>query len=147
MPARFVVQNDERQLTPVKAIAASPDVQLSGTVLLVEDNIMIALEAEDVLLALGAEDVLVASNVGEALRHLTITTPSFALLDINLGSEVSWPIALRLRELNVRYAFATGYGDTINVPIEHREALIVAKPYTQDSLSRVIHVREAIAHG
>ena len=114
------------------------ETKLAGTVLLVEDNMIIALEAEDMLAALGADDVLVASNVAEALRLLTIETPSFALLDINLGSETSWPIASRLRELGVRYAFATGYNDGIDTPIEHRSAPLVTKPYTKDSLSRAI---------
>ena len=112
--------------------------RLAGTVLLVEDNMIIALEAEDTLLALGAGNVLVASNVAEALRLMTIETPSFALLDVNLGSEMSWPIASRLRELGVRYAFATGYSDHFDVPLEHRSVPMITKPYTRDSLARDI---------
>ena len=120
---------------------AGQEAQLGGTVLLVEDNMIIALEAEDTLLALGADNVVVASSVAEAMRLLTIETPSFALLDINLGNEMSWPIASRLRELGVRYAFATGYTDEIDIPLEHRSAPIVTKPYTRGSLSREIAAR------
>ena len=122
---------------PIKNGEAVREGRLAGTVLLVEDNMIIALEAEDMLLALGANSVLVASNVAEALRLLTLETTSFALLDVNLGVETSWPVASRLRELGVHYAFATGYSDQLDVPIEHRSVPMVAKPYTSESLARV----------
>lgn len=118
VPAKYVTRGDDSVATPVLAEGATPSGRLAGTVLLVEDNIIIALEAEDVLLSLGADSVVVASGVTEALRLLALETPSFALLDINLGAEMSWPIASRLRELGVRYAFATGYGDDIDFPLE-----------------------------
>ena len=138
IPARHVELGDDVLSVPFGNGQAVREAKLAGTVLLVEDNMIIALEAEDMLAALGADDVLVASNVAEALRLLTIETPSFALLDINLGSETSWPIASRLRELGVRYAFATGYNDGIDTPMEHRSAPLVTKPYTKDSLSRAV---------
>ena len=138
IPAKHAVRGGEPSTALVKSGEPKPETRLAGTVLLVEDNMIIALEAEDLLMTLGADSVLVASNVAEALRLLAIETPTFALLDINLGIEMSWPIALRLRELGVRYAFATGYGDAIDVPIELRPASIVAKPYTKDSISRML---------
>ena len=138
IPAKYAVRGDEPSTALVKSGEAKPEARLAGTVLLVEDNMIIALEAEDLLMTLGADSVLVASNVAEALRLLAIETPTFALLDINLGTEMSWPIALRLHELGIRYAFATGYGDAIIVPIELSKASIVAKPYTRDSISRAL---------
>ena len=143
VPARHAVRGGEALAAPVKADEATPASRLRGSVLLVEDNMIIALAAEDMLIALGADSVMVAGNVADALGLLARETPSFALLDINLGSEMSWPIALRLRELGVRHAFATGYGDAMQVPAAHRPALIVAKPYTMDSISRVL--AEALA--
>ena len=141
IPSRHVEFGGDVPLVPLGAGVAVREAWLADTVLLVEDNMIIALEAEDMLLALGASHVLVASNVAEALRLLTIELPSFALLDVNLGSETSWPIASRLRELGVRYAFATGYSSQIDIPLEHRSVPIITKPYTKDSLSREIAAR------
>ena len=141
IPARHVELGGDVAPGLLGNAEAVREVRLAGTVLLVEDNMIIALEAEDTLLALGAGNVLVASSVAEALRLLTVDTPGFALLDINLGGEMSWPIASRLRELGVRYAFATGYSDQIDIPLEHRSAPMVTKPYTRDSLSREIAAR------
>ncbi|MDQ6647797.1 MAG: GAF domain-containing protein, partial [Pseudomonadota bacterium] len=112
IPAAHAVRSNEPALALVESDEADADARLTGTVLLVEDNMIIALESEDLLLTLGAESVLVASTVAEALRLVEMETPTFALLDINLGTEMSWPVALRLRELGVRYAFATGYGNS-----------------------------------
>ena len=138
LPARHVERND----TVLEAISiadiSAPAGRLSGTVLLVEDNMIIALESEDMLLEMGASEVLVASNVAEALHLIENETPTFALLDINLGRELSWPVALRLRELRVPHVFGTGYGDGIDYPPEHRGTPVVTKPYSIVSLSRVV---------
>ena len=141
VPAKHVELGGDAEPLPLDNGPAMREVRLTDTVLLVEDNMIIALEAEDMLRALGADRVFVASNVSDALRLLTLETPSFALLDVNLGNEMSWPIALRLRELGVPYAFATGYSNQIDIPLEHRSAPIVTKPYTRDSLSREIAAR------
>jgi len=135
IPAKFVELGSDELRVPSGDGRVVREARLSGTVLVVEDNLIIALEAEDLLLALGADNVLVTNNVTESLRLMAIETPTFALLDINLGREMSWPIASRLRDLGVRYCFATGYSDQIDIPLEHRSASIVTKPYTKDSLS------------
>lgn len=138
LPSRHVVEGEDSAL-PIVAVAptASPG-RLHGAVLLVEDNMIIALDAEDLLLSLGAESVVTARNVGEALNLIEIAPPIFALLDINLGSEMSWPVATRLRELGVPHVFATGYGDGIDYPLEHRSTPSITKPYTSDSIARAI---------
>ena len=137
LPSRHIVVGDTSQPTPTIATPRlkAPS-RLSGLVLAVEDNVVIALDLEDVLIALGAERVVIAGNVTEALRLIDIETPNFALLDINLGAEFSWPIASRLRSLGVRHVFATGYGDGINYPVEHRLTQVITKPYTSDSIAQ-----------
>ena len=51
-----------------------------------------------------------AGGVKDALRILDSRRPDFALLDVNLGPETSLPVAERLRELQIPFAFATGLG-------------------------------------
>ena len=136
LPLRYVVIGD-RVATITAAVAALPT-RLSGPVLLVEDNMIIALDAEEMLLALGAERVTVASNVSEALHLLEHETPSFALLDVNLGHETSWEVAARLRELGVPHVFATGYGNGVDYPPEHRSTPAITKPYTSNSIARAV---------
>jgi len=136
LPSQHIVADDDPQLDANDVPSPELPSRLSGLVLIVEDNLLIALDLEDVLVALGAVRVVIASSVAEALRIIELETPDFALLDINLGPETSWPIATRLRLLGVRHVFATGYGDGIDYPVEHRSTPVIAKPYTSDSVAQ-----------
>lgn len=136
LPSDHIVVGEDTQPIPFDAPRGDATSRLSGLVLAVEDNVLIALDAEDILIGLGAERVIVAGNVTEALRLINLETPDFALLDINLGQETSWPIAARLRSLGVHHVFATGYGDGIEYPVEHRSTVVITKPYTSASIAQ-----------
>ncbi|MCA3696556.1 response regulator, partial [Aquidulcibacter sp.] len=127
---------------PINAATTTADIPLVGSlqghVLLVEDNLIIALDAEAMLLSLGAERVLVASNVKDALAILDREKPSFALLDVNLGTQNSFPIADRLFEMEVPFIFATGYGSGINYPSDQNSRPFITKPYTKDSIAKAL---------
>jgi light-regulated signal transduction histidine kinase (bacteriophytochrome) len=141
IPASFVVAGGTPGHHQPTAPAAPPPhvpAKLDGTVLLVEDNIIIALDAEEMLTALGATRVDVASSVVDALAYLQDTRPDFAVLDINLGSETSFAIAARLQAMGVPHMFATGYGEDAAFPAEHTGTPVVKKPYSVDSLRAVI---------
>lgn len=118
------------KLTSEKDRLSVGPARLDGSVLLVEDNLLIALESETMLQSLGASDVRVASNVQSALDAIADRSPDFAVLDYNLGAEQSVAVALRLQELGVPFVFATGYGDTSAISDELRQRPILTKPYS-----------------
>ncbi len=117
--------------TKVEADQSAPP-RLSGTALIVEDNLIIAMAAEVILLELGARHVGTAASVSQALSSIAREKPDFALLDLNLGNENSIPVATRLTELKVPYMFATGYGERAPIPAELSAAPVVQKPYTRE---------------
>ena len=119
--------------------------RLSGTALIVEDNLIIAMAAEVILLELGASHVGTAASVNQALASIDREKPDFALLDLNLGSENSIPVATRLRELKIPFMFATGYGERAPIPAELAEAPVVQKPYTREVVEAALgRLREAM---
>jgi light-regulated signal transduction histidine kinase (bacteriophytochrome)/CheY-like chemotaxis protein len=124
-PSRFATKQEE---TP----------RLSGTVLIVEDNLIIAMGAEVILLELGARHVESAASVNQALKSLERTLPTFALLDINLGSESSIPIGHKLSELGIPFIFATGYGERAPIPPELSAAPVIQKPYTRELVEKAL---------
>jgi light-regulated signal transduction histidine kinase (bacteriophytochrome)/CheY-like chemotaxis protein len=143
--ARFVVPSNYVQMmssTPgVAQVAAQqkPEASgLSGTALIVEDNLIIAMSAEVILLELGARHVESAASVAEALKSIGKMKPSFALLDLNLGSENSIAIGKKLAELKVPFIFATGYGERAPIPADLDFAPVIQKPYTRDTIERAI---------
>jgi CheY-like chemotaxis protein len=102
---------------------------LLGTSLVVEDNLFIAIDAEDLLRKLGAGTVLVARSVVDALAILGERQISFGLLDVNLGSETSLPVARALLAGGVPIAFSTGYGEAIAMPEAMAGVPVISKPY------------------
>ena len=117
--------------------ASSPPVELPSDILLVEDNMIIALDAEEMLRKLGVKSVRVASGVAEALRSIEEHPPDFALLDVNLGNETSFEIADMLWKLDLPFAFASGFGEQVAFPDEYAQVKRVRKPYTADALLQI----------
>ena len=113
-----------------------------GTVLIVEDEAMIAMMIEEYLDALDFTLFATASGVEDALAALTgEKVPHLALLDCRLGSERSWPVAAQLRELGIPFAFMTGAPDDI-FPEEFSHMPRLGKPFTlasmEDALNRAL---------
>ncbi len=98
------------------------------TVLLVEDAMIIALDAEDALSGMGAEKVLIAANVRSAMDMIDREPIDFALLDFNLGIENSEGVAAVLSERGVPFVFVTGYGSDLQTPL-FRHVPVITKPY------------------
>jgi CheY-like chemotaxis protein len=108
------------------------------SVLLVEDSLIISLDAEDILVRLGADSVTIHATTQGALDYLEAGTPSIAVLDINLGDRTSFPVADRLLELSIPFIFASGYGEQASLPMEHRDRQVLQKPYTLENMARAL---------
>ncbi len=116
--------------------AVGEAVELDGTALVLEDNMVIALDASDILTTFGAAEVKLTSSVDDALATIADADIAFAVLDINLGSQTSLPVAQRLHEMGVPFVLATGYGDVESILDDYPAAPVVQKPFTSDSLGR-----------
>ena len=115
-----------------------PAAGLAGGVLVVEDNMIIALDAEEFMREMGAERVHVAHGVADALRIVGSEDLSFALLDVNLGDETSEPIAQALHDKGIRFAFATGYGETTSLAEQFPGVRFVLKPYDRSKIEQAL---------
>ncbi|MEM8663595.1 MAG: HWE histidine kinase domain-containing protein, partial [Pseudomonadota bacterium] len=102
--------------------------------LLVEDNMVIAMDAEAMLLDMGFKDVLVANTAASAFAILETNTIDVAVLDINLGKETSIQVAEALVKTTTAVLFASGYGDASPLPDVLRDVPVVAKPYSESKL-------------
>lgn len=107
------------------------------SILLVEDSLIIALDAEDILTRFGAL-VQTASTPEAAHDLLDRGGIDLAILDINLGDRTSFGIADRLTELGIPFFFASGYGEQANLPMALRASAVVQKPYTTHNLAKAI---------
>lgn len=147
IPAMHVDRFSHAPLEAEKPMGrASPDptqiLSMPATVLVVEDNILIAMETEEVLRTLGVDQVHIAASVQDALALISANDFGAAILDVNLGIETSEPVAEKLRELAVPFLMSTGYGDSVANEGPYRGAPLLTKPYTkgalQEALSRAL---------
>ncbi|MBF9036119.1 GAF domain-containing protein [Rhodobacterales bacterium HKCCE2091] len=125
--------------------AARPGVALSGNGLVLEDSLIIAMDAADILQGLGANRVDISASVEEALSRIDTAPPDFALLDVNLGSEQSVPVAEKLAALGIPFVLATGYGETGSLADVYPPCVIVQKPFSNETLASGF--AEALASG
>lgn len=98
------------------------------TILILEDEAIIAFGLEDMLSEEGAQ-VITTATVEQALAALDDGAPDYAILDVNLHGTKSYPVAEKLRGLSVPFVFATGYGDAEH-PGEFASCPTVTKPYS-----------------
>lgn len=113
-------------------------------ILLVEDSMLIALDAEQALSALGAATVRTASTTSRAIAFALEEKFDFAVLDFNLGGETSVPIAEVLRKKGIPFIFATGYGDGLDLPEHLRDIELLSKPYNMNNLAAVFARKNAV---
>ena len=107
-------------------------------ILVVEDELMIAMLVEDMLAELGCAVVGPAYAV-DATLELTRTESSLdaALLDVNLGGQPVFAVADALREKGVPAIFSTGYGDAGLRDVD-RGSPVLQKPFREGDLARVL---------
>jgi light-regulated signal transduction histidine kinase (bacteriophytochrome)/CheY-like chemotaxis protein len=113
--------------------------QLAGGVaMIVEDNVIIAMEAEDVLRGFGFTDCRIAGSVETAMDLLAAAEVSFAMLDVNLGKDTSEPVASALQERGIPFIFASGYGERSLQSGAFRSVPVVTKPYGERDVRAAI---------
>jgi CheY-like chemotaxis protein len=114
-------------------------------VLVVEDEMMIAMLVEDMLIELGCAVVGPAHALDAALELArTESALDVALLDVNIGGQPVFAVADALRELGVPAIFSTGYGDAGLREVD-RGAPVLQKPFRAHDLARAL--REALGTG
>jgi two-component sensor histidine kinase len=139
IPATFVRPAPDMPLPAAEMPAPPTDLSdLPRDVLIVEDNMIISLEAEEMVKRVGVRSIRIASSVEQAMAEIEAERPDFALLDINLGTETSFAVAERLAAMGVRFAFTTGYGEDIAFPPKLLGVPRLRKPYTADTLGAAL---------
>nr|WP_066180984.1 HWE histidine kinase domain-containing protein [Hoeflea olei] len=144
LKARFTIPGRHVSLRTVRparsataARAADPHaVALAGrSVMILEDQMLIALELEQILDEAGLRVVATVGSQREAIAYLSANAlPDAAILDINLGDQTSGDVADFLSASGVPFLFATGYVDSSAIPQAFGHVPIVRKPYTAEAI-------------
>lgn len=98
-------------------------------VLVIEDEMTIALSIEDMLIELGHEVIDLAMRLPQGLALARAASFDLAILDVNLDGRPSFPIADVLNDRGVPYLFLTGYGSAGIDPAHRRGRIVIKKPF------------------
>lgn len=105
------------------------------TVLLVENEPLIAMDLEGMLLSAGAGSVHHAMSSGDALDWLDGTRPDLAILDLFLSDGSSAPVAERLRLQGTPFVIYSGHThDSAPDAAAFGDVVWLPKPCTQSEL-------------
>jgi CheY-like chemotaxis protein len=106
-------------------------------ILVVEDEILVALLLQDMLADLGCLVVGPAASVDEALAMIETQAVDAAVLDVNLSGQMSYPVADALVARNVPFVFSTGYASN-RLQEGYRAFPALQKPYHMSELCNAL---------
>jgi len=107
-------------------------------VLVVEDELMIAMLVEDMLVDLGCTVVGPAHTLETALKAIEAEPEiDAALLDVNLAGQPVFPVADALRARQAPLIFSTGYGEAGLRDVD-AGAPVLQKPFRAGDLAKAL---------
>ena len=104
------------------------------SILVVEDEPLIAMMLEDFLETLGHSVHATCESVEGAIAEAEKGGFDVAILDVNLNGETAWPVAHALRNKRIPFVLATG-GHVEPPPAEFAGVPVIEKPYTVDRVT------------
>ena len=107
-------------------------------ILVIEDEYLLADDMGQALAQLGAEVIGPVPSLKRAVEILDADRPiDAAVLDIDLRSQASFPIADMLMARGVPFVFASGYGRAA-LPSRYEDTPLWVKPFDPDRLARTL---------
>lgn len=114
------------------------NVGLSGVrVLIVEDEMMVAMLLEDMLSDIGCTPVGPASRTGPALKLIEHAGLDIAILDVNLNGDETYLLADALAARKIPFVFASGYSAG-GLREKYRSIPFLQKPFQQRELEQTL---------
>ena len=106
-------------------------------ILVIEDEMIIAMLLEDTLAELGHQVAGVAMRVPQAMELAETVEADLAILDINLDGRKSFPVAQALADRGIKVVFASGYGAAGLEP-PFLDAIVIRKPFEPSDIRKAL---------
>jgi CheY-like chemotaxis protein len=106
-------------------------------ILVVEDEMLVAMLMEDLLEAFGCRVVGPAASIDNALRLIMNEKIDGAMLDLNLAGNAAYPVAHELARLHIPFIFVSGYGDQ-ELSGGYNDRPKLPKPFRRLDLQRIM---------
>lgn len=105
-------------------------------VLLVEDEVLIAMEVEDILRDLGASDVTLCGTYETASRAVEANAARVGVFDVNLHGRPATPLIERFVAAGGRAVVASGYA--LDPEVAALDVVLLSKPYDEERMASAL---------
>lgn len=109
------------------------DSLLRSAVLLLEDDLITALDVQHMLERFGVKEVVHAVSQRAALDFIDKRAIDFALIDFTLREGNSSAVAQALSQRTIPFVFATGH-ELSDLPREFAEVPLLRKPFVEEDI-------------
>ena len=106
-------------------------------VLVVEDEMTVAMLIEDMVSELAYEVAAVVPRLEDAMRLVDSETFDIAVLDVHLNGKTVFAFAEELEERDIPFLFATAYGPQA-IPAKFQDHAVLRKPFGPVELRRAL---------
>lgn len=107
------------------------NVSVGKRILILEDEVLVALDVAEILEKMGVAVVGPAHRVESAMTMLDSNRPDAALLDVNIAGTTSAEVAERLSRDGIPFVLATGYGAQNDIA---GSWAVIDKPYNRKQI-------------
>jgi CheY-like chemotaxis protein len=108
-----------------------------GSVLIVEDEMIVAMLIEDLMRELGVTEVHICPDTVSAVEAVATKSIDCAILDLRLRDGSSTPVADALAEKNIPFVFSSG-SDAGALQDRHADRPLIGKPFLDDDLKLIV---------
>ena len=110
---------------------------IAPRVLVVEDEMAVAMLIEDMVAELAYEIAAIVPRLEDAMQYRDAGNFDLAILDVHLNGKTVFPFAAELEEREIPFLFVTAYGPR-GIPPEYRHHHVLQKPFGPVELRRVL---------
>jgi CheY-like chemotaxis protein len=113
-------------------------------ILLAEDEVLVGMMVHEMLTGFGFSVVGPMTDIDAAIKAVQTEAIDGAVLDVNLGGDLIYPVADMLMERGVPFVFVTGYDDD-SIDERYVDVPILRKPIEPQLLHRLLVSRPVMA--
>ncbi|WP_377298125.1 hypothetical protein [Rhizobium sp. SGZ-381] len=116
----------------------TPSRQTRPSILVLEDDMLLAMDMEDHLLDRGHRISGPYSRVAQALADIPRLNLMGAIVDLNLNGELSFPVIECLKERAIPVIVCSGYAELPELKARVGDVPLMPKPWNPDALDALI---------
>ena len=137
LPKQHLTELDSESVADAPAPPETTGGNIAGkSVLIVEDNMLLAYDLAQTVSRLGAAIIQTAASLKEGLELARSGYFDVAIMDLSLRGEPCFPIASQLQARAIPFLFVSGYNSAVDMPEEHQTIPLLSKPVEECVLDR-----------